>query len=162
MAPASYADIWLIDAKNKHVILHGKSGGYVTLSYVWGPDTKGLLTRSTFDRYALTGSLTHEDPPLTIRNTIDLIADLGERYLWVDSLCIIQDDLDDKRKYLSLMGEIYNAAMVVLVAAVETAHSGLLGRADFERRGLRPTETIQGTGFTIGGPELYDYLPTTT
>ncbi|KAI3333980.1 heterokaryon incompatibility protein-domain-containing protein [Ustulina deusta] len=90
-----------------------------------------------------------------------LVADLGERYLWVDSLCIIQDDISDKRQYLPMMGDIFNSAMVVVVAAVENAGSGLPGLRDHERRQSRFTETIQGIDFTFGQPQLQDYLSTT-
>ncbi|KAI0183869.1 hypothetical protein EV127DRAFT_445903 [Xylaria flabelliformis] len=61
-----------------------------------------------------------------------------------------------------MMGEIYNAAMMVVVAAVENAHSGLPGRGNYRRQQSRMTQTIQGIEFTLGQPELWDYLPTTS
>ncbi|KAJ3578478.1 hypothetical protein NPX13_g2090 [Xylaria arbuscula] len=160
--PMSPAIIRLIDVKHKRVVLHDRSCRYIALSYVWGRNTKGLLTRSTVNKYTLAGSLEQEDIPLTIRDAIALVADLNERYLWADSLCIIQDDVADKRKYLPMMGDIFSAATMVIVAAVENAHSGLPGRGSSERRQRRPVEKIQGIEFTIGAPDPQDHLATTT
>ena len=92
---------------------------------------------------------------------MDLVADLGERYLWVDSACIIQDDAVDKRRELSMMGEIYNHATLVIVAAVENAHSGLPGRGQHKHQWNRPTEDIRGLLFTTGQPELHHKFDTT-
>ncbi|KAI0860798.1 heterokaryon incompatibility protein-domain-containing protein [Xylaria cubensis] len=159
--PLSLANIRLIDVRKRQLIVHDTSCRYIALSYVWGPKTTGLLTRATLETFSREGSLGHGDLPRTICDAISLVADLGERYLWVDSLCIIQDDHSDKRQYLPMMGEIYNTAMMVVVAAVENAHSGLPGRGDYKRQQPRMTETIQGIDFTLGQPELWDYLPTT-
>ncbi|KAI0448702.1 heterokaryon incompatibility protein-domain-containing protein [Xylaria acuta] len=159
--PVTLANIRLIDVQKKQVILSDMGCKYIALSYVWGLSTKGLLTRATLEKYTREGSLGHEDVPRTIRDAIYLVADLGERYLWVDSLCIIQDDLSDKRQFLPMMGEIYNAAMMVIVAAVENAHSGLPGIGVYKRRQTRMKERIQGIDFTFGQPQLGDYLQTT-
>ncbi|KAI0543873.1 heterokaryon incompatibility protein-domain-containing protein [Xylaria curta] len=160
--PLTLANIRLVDVQKRQVTLRDMSCRYIALSYVWGPSTTGLLTRATLETFSREGSLGHEDVPRTIRDAISLVADLGERYLWIDSLCIIQDDRSDKRQYLPMMGEIYNAAMMVVVAAVENAHSGLSGRGGKKRQQSRMMETIQGIDFTLGQPELWDYLPTTT
>ncbi|KAF2969882.1 hypothetical protein GQX73_g3683 [Xylaria multiplex] len=120
IAPTALENIRLIDVHKRQVVERDIGTKYIALSYVWGFHTKGLLTLSTVKKYAREGSLTQEDVPRTIRDAMLLVADLGERYLWVDSLCIIQDDLLDKRRYLPMMGEIYDAAVVVIVAAVKT------------------------------------------
>ena len=68
-------------------------GRYVALSYVWGSSRsftaregnfKALLRFDGFRRYL-------PSLPRTIRDAIELVRALGERYLWVDALCIIQD-----------------------------------------------------------------------
>ncbi|KAI2615769.1 hypothetical protein GGS26DRAFT_579157 [Hypomontagnella submonticulosa] len=60
-----------------------------------------------------------------------------------------------------MMGEIYNSAKLVIVAAVDNAHSGLPGRGNHQRQLTKGTETIQGIDFTNGQPELRDQLETT-
>ena len=56
--------------------------------------------------------------PRTISDAIQLMLHIGKRYLWVDSLCIKQDDENDKKKQLTIMDSIYtNAEFVVVDAA---------------------------------------------
>lgn len=133
---------------------------YVALSYVWGPNAKPLLTATTLHRYSTPGGLSEQEIPRTIRESMSLVADLGQRYIWIDSLCIIQDDLKDKQRMLPLMGDVYNHATLVLVAAVEDAHSGLPVR----RTAVPATsviEPIQGQNYTVGSPPSYHQLKTT-
>jgi hypothetical protein len=55
-------------------------------------------------------------------------AQLGCRYLWVDRLCIIQDDLDDKANQILAMDRIYRSAQYVIVAhGSADMHSGISG-----------------------------------
>ena len=66
---------------------------YVALSYVWG--TAPVFTHLLKNTQDLrkTSSLRSLPIPLTIRDAITLVHAIGERYLWVDSLCIIQDEI---------------------------------------------------------------------
>ncbi len=85
---------------------------YLALSYVWGrvhQDKEYLSSRDenlailgqTGALFAKTNSL-----PDTIKDAISLCQKLDERYLWVDSLCIIQDSLDDKMNQIGKMDTI--------------------------------------------------------
>ncbi|KAF4637710.1 hypothetical protein G7Y89_g377 [Cudoniella acicularis] len=71
---------------------------------------------------SLGSSLSH-----TIEDAIRVCWELNEQYLWVDSLCIIQDDPEDKKRQIGIMKEIYSSAVMTLVAAGEDAESGLPG-----------------------------------
>ena len=53
----------------------------------------------------------------TIEDALRLVSLLGERYLWVDCLCIVQDDLDTKQDFLNAMGSKYSNAYFTIVAA---------------------------------------------
>ncbi|KAF3022066.1 hypothetical protein E8E14_013344 [Neopestalotiopsis sp. 37M] len=55
--------------------------------------------------------------PKTFRETVILCSELEIEYLWIDSLCIIQDDADDWDREASLMGSLYRNALLVVVAA---------------------------------------------
>lgn len=57
-----------------------------------------------------------DELPKTIRNTIDLVDQLGIQYLWVDCLCIIQDDKDSKHDQIQAMSGIYAHAYVTIIA----------------------------------------------
>ena len=48
--------------------------------------------------------------PQTIKDAIIVTAELGLEYLWIDALCIIQDDDADKGVELARMGDIYSKA----------------------------------------------------
>ncbi|KAK0712604.1 heterokaryon incompatibility protein-domain-containing protein [Lasiosphaeria miniovina] len=53
---------------------------------------------------------------------------LGVQYLWVDALCILQDDTSDKATHLAFMGDIWESALVTVIAASgRDASAGLLG-----------------------------------
>src|ERR1700712_5329626 len=48
--------------------------------------------------------------PRVVRDAIDFTDRIGERFLWVDALCIVQDDARSKHRQLQLMLDIYNCA----------------------------------------------------
>ncbi|KAF8445051.1 heterokaryon incompatibility protein-domain-containing protein [Boletus edulis BED1] len=101
---------------------------YVALSYVWG--TAPVFTHLTENTQDLrkTCSLRSLPIPATIRDAIALVYAIGERYLWVDSLCIIQDNWKMKGTEITRMGSIYSGALFTIVAAAgDHANSGLPG-----------------------------------
>ena len=57
------------------------------------------------------------DLPLTFRQAILIAKKVGIRYLWIDSLCILQDDPDDKTKEIAIMGEVYGNAVCNFIAS---------------------------------------------
>jgi hypothetical protein len=101
---------------------------YVTLSYCWGTDVQTtMLTRSN-EHDLLSGiSPQHLDP--TIRDSITVAREMGFRLLWIDALCIFQDDEEWKRRELSMMGNIYlNATFTIVVSAANNVKEGFLHR----------------------------------
>ncbi|CAN9442304.1 unnamed protein product [Alternaria alternata] len=104
---------------------------YVALSYVWGNVECTKLNRENLDVLQIAGSLSSESHvatvPRTIRDAMRLTADLDVRYLWVDSLCLRQDD-PLLNRYLNQMHNIYhNAYLTVVVANKDHADSGITG-----------------------------------
>jgi hypothetical protein len=86
--------------------------------------------------------------PPTIRDAILVTQSLAIPYLWVDTLCIIQDSEDDKASQIASMSGIYASSTVTIVAAsAESASQGFLHpRIDSE------------TVYTIGarlGPDVF-------
>jgi hypothetical protein len=93
------------------------------------------------------GGLSGIEFPRTIRDAMTLVDDRGERYLWVDAVCIIQDDPVDQGGQIGVMNTIYGASWLTIVAAAGyDAHVGLpRARHDPEARELRQhLETVQG------------------
>lgn len=107
---------------------------YVALSYVWGGTNSFLTTKDLLPSLYKPGVLDQSRRailglPRTISQAIALVKALGERYLWVDALCIVQDG-DEKRDHLNAMASIYANAILTIVAAGGTG-------ADQGFRGLR-------------------------
>ena len=102
---------------------------YVALSYVWG--NKEQRYAPSADDYS---ALFVEDALLnlrlskTIADAMCLVRELGLRYLWVDALCIRQDDTSDKHEQIAQMGFVYESALFTIIAAAgEDCDSGLPG-----------------------------------
>ena len=57
-----------------------------------------------------------------MKDAIDMSLRLGVRYIWIDALCILQDNKSDKNSQLQLMENLYKHAVITIVAVVETVH----------------------------------------
>jgi Heterokaryon incompatibility protein (HET) len=90
-----------------------------------------MTTRATIAE--LTKGVTLERLPQTIVDAVQITRRLGFKYLWIDALCIIQDDAGDKATEISKMGSIYkNATITVAAANARGATEGFL-RAKIEK-----------------------------
>lgn len=134
---------FLIDTVDECLVSGEEKSDYVTLSYCWGvreppkePWFRNL--RDISEELAVKGALSRDSTygvqiAKTIRDSIRLVPRLGQRYLWVDSLCIVQDDLDMKGAELPKMTDIYaNSCLTIVAAEGENADVGLPG-LDFTR-----------------------------
>ncbi|KAF2114348.1 heterokaryon incompatibility protein-domain-containing protein [Lophiotrema nucula] len=105
---------------------HGLSARFWALSHCWGsPDKQPLkTTKATLsDRLVDIGL---ESLPKTFRDAITFTRNQGVRYLWIDSLCIIQDDTSDWERESKSMAAVYEQAEVVIVSAdAENPQDGL-------------------------------------
>jgi hypothetical protein len=102
---------------------------YFVLSYIWGKSQQRLrLTRANYSRLHRKGAIAGMHVNNTIGDTIELVQKMGQRYLWIDALCIIQDDDQDKLAQIPQMHLIYGLATLTIVAAFgEDADAGLPG-----------------------------------
>jgi hypothetical protein len=107
----------LIDVKEKCIVPASSRNGYVALSYVWGNVPQTLLTKNSHHKLATSGCLA--DPelgvPQTILDAMQVCHRLNRRYLWVDALCITQDDDNDKEAQIWAMDRIYCCAEFTIV-----------------------------------------------
>ncbi|KAH9860702.1 hypothetical protein J1614_012034, partial [Plenodomus biglobosus] len=129
---------------------------YVTLSYVWGQSPMFSLQKSNLQQLSQKGSLEGiiEHLPSTVKDAIKLVNSIGERYLWVDGLCLVQDDPDDVTLGIGMMNSIYRGSYFTIVAGSgANAGSGLPGlrtSADNEtRRALITKEVAPGLHLAI-------------
>ncbi|ORY17228.1 heterokaryon incompatibility protein-domain-containing protein [Clohesyomyces aquaticus] len=78
---------------------------YLTLSHMWGKYDFLVLTTSNF--HQLSWEFPVSQLPRTFRDAITVACRLGLRYLWIDSLCILQDSKDDWSVESGLMHKVY-------------------------------------------------------
>jgi hypothetical protein len=104
---------------------------YTALSYVWGASKRDFkTTRQNLPITTQPGGLKPfiEDLPLVIRDAILVTKSIGARYLWVDRLCIVQDDDMEKEMVIPRMNLVYeNAFITFFSCGWGDASGGLTG-----------------------------------
>jgi hypothetical protein len=121
-----------VDASQTHVRLREHEPGnnnarYIALSYCWGfQQSQPCLTASTAED--LKNGVPLVSLPQTVQDAIFLTRKLGCRYLWIDSLCIFQDDTEDWEKQSSTMGTVFkNAYLTISASRAASVRDGFLG-----------------------------------
>lgn len=97
----------------------GKRGRYLALSYVWGGTHESQryeTTSANKDAYSSVG-IPLSVLPQTIHDAIYVTQSLGFEFLWVDSLCIVQDSGREKIHEIGCMHNIYRYAYLTIIAA---------------------------------------------
>jgi len=98
---------------------------YAALSYCWGGQQTQVLNHGNRDAWA--DRIPLSAVPKTIHDACKVTRDLGLDHLWVDSLCIIQSDDQEKLSEIAAMGSIYEHARVTISASrAASASEGFL------------------------------------
>ncbi|KAF1954541.1 HET-domain-containing protein [Byssothecium circinans] len=126
-AAAETYNIHLVDTEK---LRQTKDLKYTALSYCWGGVDKHKMTITRLANNS-TRSLHFDSMPKTIQDAIKVTSKLGFSYLWVDSLCILQDDEEELQREIAKMSDVYSGAVVTIAAT--TASSASEGFLD-ERR----------------------------
>lgn len=92
-----------------------RSTQYMTLSHCWGNLSFMTLTQDNLTE--LRSQIPVADLTKTFRESMEATVRMGIRYLWIDSLCIIQDDEDDWQRESTTMGTVYEHAFCNIAAA---------------------------------------------
>ncbi|KAI0535350.1 heterokaryon incompatibility protein-domain-containing protein [Xylaria digitata] len=99
---------------------------FAALSYCWGGEQPMKCLSSNVASYRT--AIPFEEQPLTIKGAVKICQGIGLQYLWIDALCIIQDDSNDKSVEIAKMTSIYGSATVTIAAArSSSAAGGFLG-----------------------------------
>ncbi|CAN9416431.1 unnamed protein product [Alternaria alternata] len=102
-------------------------GPYCTLSHVWGPREKPFLTTTVWNmaKHLITG-ISLDELPLNFQHAIRVTRFLKVRYIWIDSLAIVQEPFGDFAREANLMHKVYRYSHCNIVAAdSEDAYGGL-------------------------------------
>ena len=94
---------------------------YATLSHRWGAAKLLRLTLGAVESWK--ESIPASQIPLTYRDAMEAAKQIAVRYLWIDSLCIIQDSVEDWRREAATMGDVYGNSYCNLMAASVTPDS---------------------------------------
>jgi Heterokaryon incompatibility protein (HET) len=100
----------------------GIEGTYMTLSHRWGPTDFITTTEDTF-KQRIAGILL-ADLPQTFKDAVSLTRNLGIRYLWIDSLCIKQNNKEDWENEASKMGSVYSHSYLNIAATSSAGSDG--------------------------------------
>ena len=90
------------------------SSDYIALSHCWGTRHIYTLTTANLNK-------SKEEIPVTLlpknfRDAIDIATWFGVKYLWIDSLCILQDSPDDWKREAVTMKDVYKSALITIAA----------------------------------------------
>lgn len=123
---------YLIDAERKCLVAgRDVEGRYIALSYLWGQHRQvvfGARARAAlFEPQSLNRPDIQAMISPIINHAIQLTGRLGERYLWVDALCIDQNDEEHTRRQLQAMAVIYARAALTIINAEGDSQVGIPG-----------------------------------
>lgn len=95
-----------------------KTSPYVALSHCWGPlkDNEKFCT-SKRNIEQLKSCIPLHSLPRTFRDTVTITRGLRIKYIWIDSLCIIQDDDDDWERESGKMERVFSDAYCTIGAS---------------------------------------------
>jgi len=154
----------VIDVETRKVVPAPAMCRYVTLSYVWGQGNIVKALEQNFretvsnDSRIRTLDLSRTILPKTISDAIFVTKLLNERYLWVDSLCIVQDDVEDLANNISHMDDIYRCSRITIVGAAGDAQTGLPGLFQDSRDVHQVRERVNGIELMAPLPSLEERL----
>ncbi|KUJ10538.1 HET-domain-containing protein [Mollisia scopiformis] len=98
---------------------------YIALSYCWGKISNPTWTTTKSNMRERMRGLSLSELPPTLFDAISIANGLGVRYIWIDSLCIVQDDPDEWAQEGGRMAGIYRGSVVTV--AISSSESALEG-----------------------------------
>ncbi|KAI3324404.1 HET-domain-containing protein [Xylariaceae sp. AK1471] len=103
---------------------------YVALSYCWGDKEQKTLLLGR-NKQQLLGDIALEHLDTTIQEAIHITRQIGFQYLWIDALCIAQDDEKTKLLEIARMDEIYrNATLTLIPSRAADVQEGFLSKRE--------------------------------
>ncbi|KAI7763134.1 hypothetical protein LZL87_012171 [Fusarium oxysporum] len=106
------AEACLVETDGVHV------PNYAALSYVWGKSDEEIRTKiDNFESLKLPGRFRDKDVPLLFRDAFEVCSQLGIDHLWIDRICLFQDDKKRKSAELEALGRIHSKASFTIVSS---------------------------------------------
>ncbi|ETS80756.1 hypothetical protein PFICI_08285 [Pestalotiopsis fici W106-1] len=134
------------------------AAGFAALSYCWGEEGNPIQLRSETCE-GLKQGIAVSTLPATISDAIHFSEKLSLDYIWVDALCIFQDNAEDKHIEIRRMGAYYGANTLTLCAASADGSSrGLRNRDSRSLYRMPPTALAFQVGKDVGQIILHSKL----
>lgn len=159
-----FTDFRVIDVQKRCLVRGTPDTGFVALSYIWGPKPNSDMWKTTKTSVAgleREGGITRSKTPKTIEDAMFICARLGQRYLWADRLCIIQDDNETKKHHIKFMHSIFASADFTIAVLDGTVDSGIPG-VGFPRHNRRKHHEISGIVFITELPSARTIINAST
>ena len=124
--PPCVVDVGLPDGSQEPRLVEqeGRKGLYLTLSHTWGGNTHETTTTANVEERKNVISLPLL--PRTFRDAIIITRKLGFRYIWIDSLCVVQDSSEDWKANCRKMSDIYaNSTLTIASLWAKGSHDGI-------------------------------------
>lgn len=113
--PARLLDVGPSGSHSKLVQLkENVRGPYIALSHSWGKTRHIVTEKKNIESHKK--GIPLDSLPKTFQDAVELTKGIGLRYIWIDSLCIIQDDMNDWKNEASKMAEVYRNARCTVAA----------------------------------------------
>lgn len=160
--PSRVVDVGAADGSESPKLLesNGMRGTYLTLSHCWG--SGGAIAKTLMGNLeARKQGIEIESLSANLRDAILTTRRLGFRYLWIDSLCIIQDSTSDWEIEASKMAQIYNHSTLTISASrAQSSTSGFLREDDKASEFVTMTHPGNFGHYYLGtsAPEASSYL----
>ena len=142
-------------------ISRGEKEPYLCLSHCWGADKESMPLETTLENLTeFQHGIPWERLTRTFQDAVVFTRKLGYRYLWIDSLCIVQNDREDWMKEAGEMASIYENAVLTLAAASSSNSNGGLFRSSTSSIQLSESfETERICLRRFADPTFFQYQP---
>jgi Heterokaryon incompatibility protein (HET) len=114
LLPTRVVHVGSDDSEPRVFLSNGQSARYTTLSHSWGDYHPLSVTNKALESWE--ERIPFVDLPKSFQDAIIITRALGIEYLWIDCLCILQDDLNDWESEASRMADVYSHSYVNISA----------------------------------------------
>ncbi|KAL6705254.1 hypothetical protein ACN47E_007214 [Coniothyrium glycines] len=113
---------------------------YIALSHCWGIESDAQLRTTSATLQERTSGIALDALPKNYAEAVTIARALKIQYLWIDSLCIVQDDQSEWQTEATKMGSVYsNAYLVIGASCARNSHEGFLETRSDEVEGAELT-----------------------
>jgi hypothetical protein len=132
------------DIRPRLIAVGAAVGAYVALSYCWGEDDTLTTTTENISTHMI--DLKFSSLPKVYRDHMIIARALNVRYVWIDALCIVQDDAQYWAREAAKMCSIYeNAHMTVSADCSPGVHHGIFSEQSY----ATPPSILSYMGFPV-------------